>query len=54
MYHLVFAMTSSSRLDPFFTSAEREGKGFATLRKVDFFDKIGDAKSVGFRFYSAI
>ena len=37
MYHLVFAMTSSSRLDPFFTSAEREGKGFATLRKVDFF-----------------
>jgi len=32
-------------------------KGFATLRNVSkfpFFDKIGHAKSVGFRFYSAI
>ena len=32
-------------------------KGFATLRnisKLPFFDKIGPAKSVGFRFYSAI
>ena len=32
-------------------------KGFATLRnvsKLTFFDKIGHAKSVGFRFYSAI
>ena len=32
-------------------------KGFATLRnvsKLQFFDKIGQAKSVGFRFYSAI
>ena len=32
-------------------------KGFATLRnvsKLPFFDKIGHAKSVGFRFYSAI
>ena len=32
-------------------------KGFATLRnvsKLQFFDKIGHAKSVGFRFYSAI
>ena len=32
-------------------------KGFATLRnvsKLTFFDKIGQAKSVGFRFYSAI
>ena len=32
-------------------------KGFATLRnvsKLPFFDKIGQAKSVGFRFYSAI
>ena len=28
-------------------------KGFATL-KLQFFDKIGHAKSVGFRFYSAI
>ena len=31
-------------------------KGFATLRnvsKLQFFDKIGHAKSVGFRFYSA-
>ena len=32
-------------------------KGFATLRnvsKLQFFDKIGHAKSVGFRLYSAI
>ena len=32
-------------------------KGFATLRnvpKLPFFDKIGHAKSVGFRFYSII
>ena len=32
-------------------------KGFATFRnvsKLQFFDKIGHAKSVGFRFYSAI
>ena len=32
-------------------------KGFATLRSVSelqFFDKIGQAKPVGFRFYSAI
>ena len=32
-------------------------KGFATLRnvsKLPFFDKIGHAKSVGFRFYSVI
>ena len=32
-------------------------KGFATFRnvsKLPFFDKIGHAKSVGFRFYSAI
>ena len=32
-------------------------EGFATLRnvsKLHFFDKIGQAKSVGFRFYSAI
>ena len=32
-------------------------KGFATLRnvsKLQFFDKIGQTKSVGFRFYSAI
>ena len=32
-------------------------KGFATLRnvtKLPFFDKIGQTKSVGFRFYSAI
>ena len=32
-------------------------KGFATLRdvsKLPFFDEIGQAKSVGFRYYSAI
>ena len=32
-------------------------KGFATLRnvsKLQFFDKIGQAKSVGFRLYSVI
>ena len=32
-------------------------KGFATLRnvsKLQFFDKIGQAKSVGFQLYSAI
>ena len=32
-------------------------KGFVTFRnvsKLQFFDKIGHAKSVGFRFYSAI
>ena len=41
-----------------FTSAEREVKDSgATLRnvsKLPFFDKIGQAKSVGFRVYSAI
>ena len=34
-----------------------QSKGFTTLRnvsKLPFFDKIGHAKSVGFRFYSAI
>ena len=34
-----------------------QSKGFATLRnvsKLPFFDKIGQAKSVGFQFYSAI
>ena len=39
----------------YFGGARR--KGFATLRnvsKLPFFDKIGHAKSVGFRFYSAI
>ena len=39
----------------YFGGARR--KGFATLRnvsKLQFFDKIGRAKSVGFRFYSAI
>ena len=36
---------------------EARSKGFATLRnvsKLQFFDKIGQAKSVGFRLYSAI
>ena len=40
-----------------FTSAEREVKVLATLRnvsKLQFFDRIGHAKSVGIRFHSAI
>ena len=41
----------------FFYFGGARSKGFATLRnvsKLPFFDKIGHAKSVGFRFYSAI
>ena len=43
------------KVDYYFGGAR--SKGFATLRnvsKLQFFDKIGHAKSVGFRFYSAI
>ena len=42
---------------PFNYFGGARSKGFATLRNVSklrFFDKIGQAKSVGFRFYSAI
>ena len=45
-----------SLVSPYYFGGARS-KGFATLRKVSklhFFDKIGQAKSVGFRFYSAI
>ena len=45
-----------SLVAPYYFGRARS-KGFATLRKVSklhFFDKIGQAKSVGFRFYSAI
>ena len=41
---------------PYYFGGARS-KGFATLRnvsKLQFFDKIGQAKSVGFRLYSAI
>ena len=41
---------------PFYFGGARS-KGFATLRnvsKLQFSDKIGHAKSVGFRYYSAI
>ena len=51
-YTLVFIYGSV----PFYFGGARS-KGFATLRnvsKLTFFDKIGHAKSVGFRFYSAI
>ena len=44
-------------LDSFVTSARARSKAFATLRDVPkllFWDKIGHASSVGFRFYSAI
>ena len=46
----------TGRLLTFYFGGARS-KGFATLRnvsKLPFFDKIGHAKSVGFRFYSAI
>ena len=46
---------STSLLFYYFGGAR--SKGFATLRnvsKLQFFDKIGQAKFVGFRFYSAI
>ena len=42
---------------PCFYFGGARSKGFATLRnesKLQFFDKFGQAKSVGFRFYSAI
>ena len=42
---------------PFYYFGGARSKGFATLRnvsKLQFFDKIGHAKFVGFRFYSAI
>ena len=42
---------------PFCYFGGARSKGFATLRnvsKLQFFDKVGQAKSVGFRFYSAI
>ena len=48
-------LLSQGRATVYFGGAR--SKGFATLRnvwKLQFFDKIGHAKSVGFRFYSAI
>ena len=52
-YVLIYILELSSN---FYFGGARS-KGFATLRnvsKLPFFDKIGHAKSVGFRFYSAI
>ena len=43
--------------EPSYYFGGARSKGFATLKKVSklpFFDKIGQAKSVGFRFYSVI
>ena len=51
---LVPALFPATRMQLF---GGARSKGFATLRnvsKLPFFDKIGHAKSVGFRFYSAI
>ena len=45
------------KLNYYYYFGGARNKGFATLRnvsKLTFFDKIGHAKSVGFRFYSAI
>ena len=50
-----FIYDRNSKMNYYFGGAR--SKGFATLRnvsKLQFFDKIGQAKSVGFRFYSAI
>ena len=50
-------MTPTSSLYVHFYFGGARSKGFATLRnasKLQFFDKIGQAKSVGFRLYSAI
>ena len=49
--HLIITVKS------YYYFGEARSKGFATLRnvsKLQFFDKIGQAKSVGFRLYSAI
>ena len=53
---LLVTSLMASLLYPFYFGGARS-KGFATLRnvsKLQFFDKIGQAKSVGFRLYSAI
>ena len=55
MRDLYYAIILLSSFVYYFGGAR--SKGFATLRnvsKLQFFDKIGHAKSVGFRFYSAI
>ena len=49
--------TNSEKRVLYFYFGGARSKGFATLRnvsKLPFFAKIGHAKSVGFRFYSAI
>ena len=55
MIGLEFSRYLQSSANNYFGGAR--SKGFATLRsvsKLQFFDKIGHVKSVGFRFYSAI
>ena len=55
MIQIYSPMRKSSQHYFYFGGAR--SKGFPTLRnvsKLQFFDKIGHAKSVGFRFYSAI
>ena len=54
-YFTTFIIVVYVRIHCYFGGAR--SKGFATLRnvsKLTFFDKIGHAKSVGFRFYSGI
>ena len=57
--HLLRQTVGAARQHPHGTDyfGGARSKGFATLRnvsKLQFFDKTGQAKSVGFRFYSAI
>ena len=56
-YDFVTTEISWIHVIKFYYFGGARSKGFATLRnvsKLQFFDKIGHAKSVGFRFYSAI
>ena len=56
-YRLMSKQLPSNYIPSVFYFGGARSKGFVTLRnvsKLPFFDKIGHAKSVGFRFYSAI
>ena len=53
----IFENVTTVEKRPLFYFGGARSKGFATLRnvsKLQFFDKIGQAKFVGFRFYPAI
>ena len=58
VWSLIFSFVAKQLATPYrFYFGGARSKGFATLRnvsKLQFFDKIGQAKFLGFRFYSAI